>query len=200
MLAKAEKLEKAEKEQRQLDAVNAQTPASSGQKVCFNMRDHGSCKHGNKCRFSHDKSQVARKAKKEAERGRSTDVGAAGSGQRRPSSQDKGAGKDKKSLPRRFLNSKKGCLKGDKCEYSHKHKDQPKKKGDGKGKKGDGRSTVPGVQLSTMDGPAGLGEEDQEQKKHININFRYWDDIVGTGSQKAGPCQFTGPCVLCGNG
>ena len=40
----------------------------------------------------------------------------------------------------------------------------------------------------------------QEQKKHININFRYWDDIVGTGSQKAGPCQFTGPCVLCGNG
>ena len=74
-------------------------------------------------------------------------------------------GKDKKSLPRRFLNSKKGCLKGDKCEYSHKHKDQPKKKGDGKGKKGDGRSTVPGVQLSTMDGPAGLGEERSRAKK-----------------------------------
>ena len=34
-------------------------------------------------------------------------------------------------------------MKGDKCEYSHKQKDQPKKKGDGKGKKGDGRSTVP---------------------------------------------------------
>ena len=101
LLAKAEKLEKAAKEQRQLDAVNAQTPSGSGQKACFNMRDHGSCKHGDKCRFSHDKSQVeaARKAKKEAERGRSTDVGAAGSGQRRPSSQGKGAGKDKKSLP-----------------------------------------------------------------------------------------------------
>ena len=46
----------------------------------------------------------------------------------------------------------------------------------------------------------GLHSQHQEQKKHININFRYWDDIVGTGSQKAGPCQFTGPCVLCGNG
>ena len=98
LLANAEKLEKAEKEQqRQLDAVNAQNSAGSGQKVCFNMRDHGSCKHGDKCRFSHDKSQVeaARKAKKEAERGRDTDVG----GHRcKLSSQGKGAGKDKNFL------------------------------------------------------------------------------------------------------
>ena len=39
----------------------------------------------------------------------------------------------------------------------------------------------------------------QEKKKHININFRCWDDTVGTGRQKAGPCQFTGPWVLCAN-
>ena len=66
LLDNSEKLEKAEKEQRQLDAVNAQNSSGSG----------GSCKHGDKCRFSHDKIQVesARKAKKEAQRGRNTDV------------------------------------------------------------------------------------------------------------------------------
>ncbi|CAE7299989.1 unnamed protein product, partial [Symbiodinium necroappetens] len=135
--------------------------ASMGQKVCYNMRDHGSCKHGDKCRYSHDRRLVeeARKAKKEAERGRSTEVGAVAGARARTPSKGKGKGKDKKHLPCRFLNSKHGCSKGDCCEYSHKQKDQPpeKRKG-GKDPKGGGRSAAPGVQLSTMDGPAGLGQ------------------------------------------
>ena len=39
-----------------------------------------------------------------------------------------------------------------------------------------------------------------EPKTHININLGCWVPIVGTRSQKADPCQFTGPRVLCASG
>ena len=43
LLAKAGKMDR-----EQLDAVQAQNPSTTRRKGCFDMRDHGSCKHGDK--------------------------------------------------------------------------------------------------------------------------------------------------------
>ena len=63
-------------------------------KACFLMRDHGSCKHGDRCEYSHEKGLVEaeRKKKKEADKAKGGDSSAAASS----SEKGKGKGKGKK--------------------------------------------------------------------------------------------------------
>ena len=61
-------------------------------KVCFLMRDHGSCKHGDRCEYSHEKGLVeAERKKKEADKAKGGDSSAAASS----SGKGKGKGKNK---------------------------------------------------------------------------------------------------------
>ena len=97
-------------------------------KVCFNMRDHGSCRNGDRCEHSHDKALVEaeRKKRKEAEKAakQSGDsAAAASSGKGKGKGKDKGGGNSKggkgggkgsqgKKQARRFWLTGRGCDKG----------------------------------------------------------------------------------------
>ncbi|CAE7332320.1 unnamed protein product [Symbiodinium microadriaticum] len=106
-------------------------------KVC----DHESCKHGDRCEYSHEKSLVEaerKKKKKEADKAKGND-GAAASSSKGKGKKDKDKDKDK---------DKKGKGKGDRKGAKQRFLAEiAKAKGTG----------VPGVQLATTDGPTGVG-------------------------------------------
>ena len=145
-------------------------------KVCFNMRDHGSCKNGDRCEYSHDKAfvEAERKKKKEAERAakqNSDSAAAASSGKGKGKGKEKGGGNSKggkgggkgnqgKKQPCRFWLTSRGCDKGDACPNKH---DQGARKRFlaevAKAAKGSG---VPGVQLASVEGPTGVGSSSSD--------------------------------------
>ncbi|CAE7940524.1 pol [Symbiodinium necroappetens] len=132
-------------------------------KVCCLMRDHGSCKHGDRCEYSHEKSLVEaeRKKKKEADKAKGNDSAAAssskGKGKKdKDKDKDKKGGKgkgDRKEACKLWLTVR-GCDKGDACP--HKHDKEAKQRFLAEIAKARGTG-VHGVQLATTDGPTGVG-------------------------------------------
>ena len=130
-------------------------------KVCFLMRDHGSCKHGDRCEYSHEKSLVeAEKKKKEADKAKGNDSAAASSSKRKgkkdkdKDKDKKGKGKgDRKEACKFFWLTVRGCDKGDACPHKHDKGAKQRFLAEIAKAKGTG---VPGVQLATTDGPTGV--------------------------------------------
>ncbi|CAK8994559.1 Pro-Pol polyprotein, partial [Durusdinium trenchii] len=105
-------------------------------KVCYEMRDKGTCSRGKDCKFSHDKAVVdeARrkwvKEKKQQERPSEEPVakyeggrkGGKGKGSGRKGADQggsKGGQDDRESKACRFFNTAGGCSRGSKCPFSH---------------------------------------------------------------------------------
>ena len=131
-------------------------------KVCFLMRDHGSCKHGDRCEYSHEKSLVEaeRKKKKEADKAKGNDSAAASSSKGK-GKKDKDKDKDKKCKGKgdrkeacKFWLTVRGCDKGDACPHKHDKGAKQRFLAEIAKAKGTG---VPGVQLAATDGPTGVG-------------------------------------------
>ena len=135
------------------------------------MRDHGSCKNGDRCEYSHDKALVEaeRKKKKEAERAakqNSDSAAAASSGKGKGKGKEKvggsskggkggGKGSQGKKQPCRCWLTSRGCDKGDACP--HKHDQGARKRFLAEVAKAAKGSGVPGVQLASVEGPTGVG-------------------------------------------
>ena len=127
-------------------------------KVCFLMRDHGSCKHGDKCEYSHEKGLVEaeRKKKKEADKAKGGDNSAAassgkGKGKGKKGGDktgDKGGGEKRQAC--KFWLTARGCDKGDACP--HKHDKGAKKRFLAEVAKAAKGTGAPGVQLATAEG------------------------------------------------
>ena len=151
-------------------------------KVCFNTRDHGSCKNGDRCEYSHDKAfvEAERKKKKEAERAakqNSDSAAAASSGKGKGKGKEKGGGNSKggkgggkgnqgKKQPCRFWLTSRGCDKGDACPNKHDQGATKRFLAEvAKAAKGSG---VPGVQLASVEGPTDLlGWDRRHQTWHV---------------------------------
>ncbi|CAE7222588.1 pol [Symbiodinium necroappetens] len=136
--------------------------AKKKKKVCLLMRDHGSCKHGDRCEYSHEKSLVEaeRKKKKEADKAKGNDSAAASSSKGK-GKKDKDKDKDKKGKGKgdrkeacKFWLTVRGCDKGDACPHKHDKGAKQRFLAEIAKAKGTG---VPGVQLATTDGPSGVG-------------------------------------------
>ena len=118
------------------DQIHAQGSESLAAKVCYEMRDKGSCSRGKDCKFSHDKS-VVEEAKKKALKDKKQQgkppgetvakyeggkKGGKGKGSGRKGADQggsKGGQDDRKSKPCRFFNTAGGCSRGSKCPFSH---------------------------------------------------------------------------------
>ena len=106
-------------------------------KVCCNMRDFGSCKHGDACTWDHDKERVkkARAEKKAADAAAGGDgtmvvnpkakakAGAKAKATAKPKAKagadkPKLSAKEKKKIPCKW-HQQGACKKGDKCDMSH---------------------------------------------------------------------------------
>ena len=94
--------------------------------VCFNMRDHGSCKEGGNCKYSHDAEEVkaARKALKEA---KGDSVNVTQPAKAKAKAKAKGGGKGGKGKDRNKpksqtvcpFHAKGHCKKGSSCDMVH---------------------------------------------------------------------------------
>ena len=130
------------------------------EKVCFLMRDHGSCKHGDRCEYSHEKGLVEaeRKKKKEADKAKGNDSAAAssskGKGKKDKDKDKKGKGKGDRKEACKFWLTVRGCDKGDACPHKRDKGAKQRFLAEIAKAKGTG---VPGVQLATTDGPTGMG-------------------------------------------
>ncbi|CAK0840013.1 unnamed protein product, partial [Prorocentrum cordatum] len=93
--------------------------AEGAVKVCFQMRDSGTCARGDACRFSHDRAAIAesRRTKKDA----AGPKGKGADGKKGKGSDDGGKGGLKSQLCLQFLRG--ACSKSEKdCKFSHSGK------------------------------------------------------------------------------
>ncbi|CAK8990984.1 unnamed protein product, partial [Durusdinium trenchii] len=173
------------------DQIHAQGSESLAAKVCYEMRDKGTCSRGKDCKFSHDKAVVdeARrkwvKEKKQQERPSEEPVakyeggrkGGKGKGSGRKGADQagsKGGQDDRKSKACRFFNTAGGCSRGSKCPFSH-----ALQKGSG-GPPGKGNSG-PHLQLANLPDLRGV-------------------DGTGRGMECSNPFGCFEPVVCSGNG
>ena len=112
---------------REVAALQSTGKDGGGRKkgVCFNMRDHGSCKEGKNCKWSHDQAEVqaARKAAKADQVNLGTGAAAKAKAKAKAKSKGKGKGGDKGDRPKSekvcpFF-AKGHCKKGASCDMVH---------------------------------------------------------------------------------
>jgi hypothetical protein len=85
-------------------------------KICFVMRDKGSCEKGANCPYSHDRQRIEtarRQKKEEAAKGKGKGNGKAGKGKQGTK------GKGKGDAVCHFFNTPKGCSRGAGCPFKH---------------------------------------------------------------------------------
>ena len=194
------------------DKIHAQDDSSSNRmeqdlkRVCFDMRDRGTCSRGKECKYSHDRAVVdearrrqsrdKKSGQQDKNRAAKVDDHAKYEDRKKQDKDPKGKGKGgrkgdgkgssespKKDKPCRFYNSTGGCRKGSRCQFSH----------DGPG--GAKRGTGPGLQLANAADLTGMKQEGSGMAKD-NPFVGCFDTAVlveGGGSVKTEPVLATRP-------